>query len=214
MRSNCLIFGGGEIAEAIADILGGMSVEFEDCDVRELYRIRTLIHRYKPKIVVNCAGISVPKPLNETTSYEREITTNLVGSFNVAQAAIQNNVETLIFIASVAGLYGKPNHAGYSASKSGVISLVQSLGMEGHNAYAVSPGRVNTQMREKDYPGEDVRTRLSTRQVAEVVKECVEGHYMPGDNIIIRKKGFETLSIVDRGSGWKEYLSVGEPPLV
>ena len=114
----------------------------------------------------------------------------------------------MIFIASVAGLYGKAEHSGYSASKAGVISLVQSLGMEGHLAYSISPGRVDTKMREKDFPGEDKRTRLTTKQVAQVVKSCIDGKYQPGENIIIRKRGFRTLKRIDKGQPWREYLNV------
>jgi NAD(P)-dependent dehydrogenase (short-subunit alcohol dehydrogenase family) len=105
-------------------------------------------------------------------------------------------------------MYGKPEHSGYSASKSGVISFVQSLGLEGYNAYSISPGRVDTKLREKDYPGEDRRTRLTTLQVAEIVKECIDQKYTPGDNIIIRKRGFRKLKRVDQGQPWKVYLNV------
>jgi NAD(P)-dependent dehydrogenase (short-subunit alcohol dehydrogenase family) len=138
-----------------------------------------------------------------------EIRTNLLGSFHVAKATAEETPNAImIFIASVAGMYGKAEHSGYSASKKGVISLVQSLGMEGYNAYAISPGRVNTKMREHDYPGEDVRTRLTTQEIADVVREIIEGCHQPGDNLIIRKKGFETLRLTDRGEPWKEYLNV------
>ena len=123
----------------------------------------------------------------------------------------------MIFIASVAGMYGKPEHSGYSASKSGVISFVQSLGFEGYDAYSISPGRVDTKMRENDFPGEDKRTRLSTLQVAEIVKECIDGKYKPGDNVIIRKRGFRKLKRVDQGQPWKKYLNVqplGTPKII
>jgi hypothetical protein len=72
-------------------------------------------------------------------------------------------------------------------------------------------------MREKDYPGEDRRTRLSTLQVAEIIKECIDGKYEPGDNIVIRKKGFTKLKRVDQGQPWKKYLNVqplGAPKLI
>ena len=80
--------------------------------------------------------------------------------------------------------------------------------MEGHNAYSISPGRVDTKMREKDFPGEDKRTRLTTLQVAEVVRDCVNGRYEPGDNVIVRKRGFRSLKRIDKGQPWKVYLNV------
>ena len=131
----------------------------------------------------------------------------------MAKASVNNGVKNMIFFASVAGLYGKPEHSGYSASKAGVISLVQSLGMEGYNAYAISAGRVHTKMREKDFPNEDPKTRLLPQSVGRVIKEILSGKYTPGNNVIIRKRGYRILRRVDKGSGWSEYLRVGQPPV-
>jgi 3-oxoacyl-[acyl-carrier protein] reductase len=215
-----LIFGKSDIGEGIRQLYPDtINIPKEDCDVRDYSQICATLEKYKPDVIVNCAGIShvqVVKDSN-TKHWQEEIEVNLIGSYLIARASINWNVKTMIFIASVAGMYGKPEHSGYSASKSGVISFVQSLGFEGYKAYSVSPGRVDTKMREHDYPGEDKRTRLSTIQVAEVVKECIDGKYEPGDNIIIRKKGFTKLKRVDKGQPWKKYLNVqplGAPKLI
>ena len=138
----------------------------------------------------------------------QEIDVNLIGSYRIARECAQLGINTMIFIASVAGKYGKPEHSGYSASKGATISLVQSLAFEGYDAYAISPGRVDTKMREMDYPGEDPRTRLTTHSTASVIFDCINGRYEPGDNIIYRKRGFRTLRRVDKGQPWKKYLNV------
>ena len=206
-----LIFGKSDIGEGIKQLyLDTVNIPKEECDVRDALQVRNTLEKYKPDVIVNCAGIShVQVVKNSNIDYwKEEIDVNLTGSFIVARESINSGVKTMIFIASVAGMYGKPEHSGYSASKSGVISFVQSLGFEGYKAYSVSPGRVDTKMRENDYPGEDKRTRLSTLQVAEVVKECIDGKYEPGDNIIIRKRGFTKLKRVDKGQPWKKYLNV------
>lgn len=206
-----LIFGKSDIGEGIKKIYPHtVNIPKEDCDVRDENQIRSTLKKYTPEIIVNCAGISYVQVVeaSDVNSWKEEIDVNLVGSYLVAKESISYGVKTMIFFASVAGMYGKPEHSGYSASKSGVISLVQSLGMEGHNAYSISPGRVDTKMRERDYPGEDKRTRLSTSHVAKVVKECIEGKYIPGDNIIIRKRGFTKLKRIDKGQPWKKYLNV------
>ena len=215
-----LIFGKSDIGEGIKQLyLDTVNIPKEECDVRDALQVRNTLEKYKPDVIVNCAGIShVQVVKNSNIDYwKEEIDVNLVGSFIVARESINSGVKTMIFIASVAGMYGKPEHSGYSASKSGVISFVQSLGFEGYDAYSVSPGRVDTKMRENDYPGEDKRTRLSTLQVAEIVKECIDGKYETGDNIIIRKRGFTKLKRVDKGQPWKKYLNVqplGAPKLI
>ena len=206
-----LIFGKSDIGEGIKQLyLDTVNIPKEECDVRDALQVRNTLEKYKPDVIVNCAGIShVQVVKNSNINYwKEEIDVNLVGSFIVARESINSGVKTMIFIASVAGMYGKPEHSGYSASKSGVISFVQSLGFEGYDAYSISPGRVDTKMRENDFPGEDKRTRLSTLQVAEIVKECIDGKYKPGDNVIIRKRGFRKLKRVDQGQPWKKYLNV------
>ena len=215
-----LIFGKSDIGEGIRQLYPDtINVPKEDCDVRDHNQICATLEKYKPDVIVNCAGISHVQVVKDSNikHWQEEIEVNLIGSFLIARASINWNVKTMIFIASVAGMYGKPEHSGYSASKSGVISFVQSLGLEGYKAYSVSPGRVDTKMRENDYPGEDKRTRLSTVQVGEIIKECIDGKYEPGDNIVIRKKGFTKLKRVDKGQPWKKYLNVqplGAPKLI
>ena len=215
-----LIFGKSDIGEGIKQLYPHtINVPKEECDVRDALQVRNTLEKYKPDVIVNCAGISHVQVVKDSNIdyWKEEINVNLVGSFIVARESINSGVKTMIFIASVAGMYGKPEHSGYSASKSGVISFVQSLGFEGYDAYSISPGRVDTKMRENDFPGEDKRTRLSTLQVAEIVKECIDGKYKPGDNVIIRKRGFRKLKRVDQGQPWKKYLNVqplGTPKII
>jgi len=215
-----LIFGKSDIGEGIKQLYPDtVNIPKEECDVRDALQVRNTLEKYKPDVIVNCAGISHVQVVKDSNIdyWKEEIEVNLTGSFIVARESINSGVKTMIFIASVAGMYGKPEHSGYSASKSGVISFVQSLGFEGYDAYSISPGRVDTKMRENDFPGEDKRTRLSTLQVAEVVKECIDGKYEPGDNVIIRKRGFRKLKRVDQGQPWKKYLNVqplGTPKII
>jgi len=215
-----LIFGKSDIGEGIKQLyLDTVNIPKEECDVRDALQVRNTLEKYKPDVIVNCAGISHVQVVKDSNIdyWKEEIDVNLTGSFIVARESINSGVKTMIFIASVAGMYGKPEHSGYSASKSGVISFVQSLGFEGYDAYSISPGRVDTKMRENDFPGEDKRTRLSTLQVAEIVKECIDGKYKPGDNVIIRKRGFRKLKRVDQGQPWKKYLNVqplGTPKII
>lgn len=207
-----LVFGKSDIGDGIIQLYPDtFNIPKEECDVRDAKQIRSTIKKYNPDVIVNCAGVSHVQVVKDSNieNWKEEIEVNLVGSYLIARESIATNMfRPMIFIASVAGMYGKPEHSGYSASKSGVISFVQSLGLEGYNAYSISPGRVDTKLREKDYPGEDRRTRLTTLQVAEIVKECIDQKYTPGDNIIIRKRGFRKLKRVDQGQPWKVYLNV------
>lgn len=209
-----LIFGGG------SDMVPDIARLFDDfvlltqgrCDVTDFEEVSKFVNDSRPDIVINLAGVSNLQPVKESniSAWQEELAVNLFGSYVVAKATVEYNPSTImIFIGSVAGKYGKKDHSGYCASKAGVISLVQSLDQEGYNAYCISPGRVNTKMRERDFPGERVETRLKTSEIAKVVKEILDGKHKPGDNVIIRKRGTRTLRRVDRGEPWKSYLNVG-----
>ena len=204
------IFGGGEIAgEGIVPLLGDCVVfGAGQVDVRDADAVHKAVQECAPDVVIYTAGVSSPAALTDSdpAAWREEIDVNLIGAYHVARA-LSLTAKTLIVISSLAGLYGKPNHSGYAAAKAGLISLVQSLALEGHNAYAISPGRVNTRMRERDYPGEDPRTRLGPRAIGEIVCDIIAGRYEPGDNIVIRMRGHETLPIeIHRGDGWRERL--------
>jgi NAD(P)-dependent dehydrogenase (short-subunit alcohol dehydrogenase family) len=212
-----IIIGGGDIASnGIIPTVGGKCISANECDIRNYDQVLNVVSKEKPDVVICTAGVSHVSNILESDIklWEHEIHVNLLGSYYVAKASAINNVKTMIFMASVAGLYGKPNHSGYSVSKSGVITLVQSLSMEKYNAYAISAGRVDSKMREKDFPNEDPKTRLSSKEVGRVIKEILNNKHKSGDNIIIRKRGYRVLRRVDKGGGWAEYLKVGQPPVV
>lgn len=93
-----------------------------------------------PDLLINSAGISIAKNFDDMTSqeFERQININLVGSRNVAHAALpylkqsvqQDKRPKLVFIASAAGLVGCYGYTGYCSSKFGVIGLAEVLRME------------------------------------------------------------------------------------
>ena len=203
---NVLTLGGGGMAIPFS----GTKVQQSECDVRHFREVERALWVYEPDAVILTAGVSLPGPI-EDSLYEEELATNLFGVFNVAQACTRYGIDRMVFIASVAGLYGKPNHAAYSASKAGVISLVQSLAMEGHTAYAIAPGRVNTPMREKDYPWDTPGSRLEPQRVWEVVQRCLDGVYASGDCILIRKVGLTDIVEEVVPTPWRDILKVGEP---
>lgn len=213
-----VIFGGeSDMASDIAEVFNKdghvvHALPRQEADVCDYPSVVRAVNYYKPDLLINLAGVSHLQSINQSVAenWVEEVNTNLIGAYNVARIGAAKDL-MMIFIGSVAGLYGKPNHSGYCASKAGVISLVQSLAMEKFNAYCISPGRVNTKMREKDFPGEDPETRLTTKQVAGIVEKIIAGEFLPGDNIILRKKGKNTYLKVDKGEPWKEWLQVGQP---
>lgn len=179
-----LNFGGGRIAGAVVDTLVDWDhtiLTKDTVDVTDRTAVQGALDRWAADAVLVTAGISTASPAEE-------IWVNLYGSLVVAHEATRRSLPTVL-IASVAGMQGKPGHLGYAASKAGVISVVQSLASEGHDIWCVSPGRVDTPMRERDYPNDPPGSRLAPEEVAKVIDDILHGLYAPGANVVIRKVG-------------------------
>lgn len=195
-----LIFGGGGIADGISDFLECSLVsdcevvvlEQDDCNVCLHADVRFALDKHKPDAVVNCAGIS--RPNGDYADIWAELETNLMGSIIVAEEAM--GLPTVL-IASVAALQGKPEHVGYAASKAGVISVARSYAAAGHPVWAISPGRVDTPMREKDYPNDEPGTRVNPLAIGAVVRDILDGQYKHGANVIVRKVGTKRSEVYE-----------------
>jgi 3-oxoacyl-[acyl-carrier protein] reductase len=82
------------------------------------------------------------------------IDTNLTGAFRCARRAAKAMLRMrrgrMIFISSVAGLYGGPGQVNYAASKAGLVGVARSITRElagkGITANVVAPGFIETDM--------------------------------------------------------------------
>jgi NAD(P)-dependent dehydrogenase (short-subunit alcohol dehydrogenase family) len=109
-----------------------------------------------PTGLVNAAGICVPAPLPQITvdDWSATISTNLTGSFLMAQAlatAICDSGLTgsIVNIASEAASIGMPHYVSYCASKAGVLGMTRALAAElapTVRVNALCPGPVDTPM--------------------------------------------------------------------
>jgi 2-deoxy-D-gluconate 3-dehydrogenase len=107
-------------------------------------------------ILINNAGINIPRPALEVTEEEWDLIldTNLKGLFFTAQAAGRRMMERrygrIVNIASQMGFVGFYFRAAYCASKAGVVNLTRVLAVEwapyGVTVNAVAPTFVETPM--------------------------------------------------------------------
>lgn len=118
-------------------------------------------------ILVNNAGTHLKKPaLDETPEdYRALFDTHVLGSVALARAVAPAMFErgrgSIVFVTSMAALFGIPEVAAYTAAKSAVAGLVRALAVEwsgrGVRVNAVAPGWIDTSMSQHALEGDGQR---------------------------------------------------------
>jgi 3-oxoacyl-[acyl-carrier protein] reductase len=131
------------------------------CDVRDAAAVNAAFAAVEQEqgpveVLVANAGITSDQllALLKEEAFTDVIDTNLTGAYRVAKRAVRGMMKAragrMIFISSVAGLYGRAGQSNYAASKAGLVgftrSLARELGPWGITANAVAPGLVETDM--------------------------------------------------------------------
>jgi len=205
-----------DAAKAHAEKIGGIAIK---CDVSSADGAAAAVKEAADKngvarILVNCAGIATakrivgrdgPLPLSE---FEKVITVNLVGSFNMMRlvaAALQSAPELdagergiIVSTASVAAYEGQIGQAAYSASKGGVMALTLPAAREfaqfGIRVNTVAPGVFRTPLL-AGLPEEAQQSLAAAvpfpkllgtpEEFAALVMHMVENRYINGETVRI-----------------------------
>jgi len=127
-------------------------------------------------VVVN-AGVTADGPLAsmKPEDWDRVLTTNLDGFYNVVQPALMPLVRLrdggrIVTISSYSGVHGNRGQANYSASKAGLIGATRSLALEvakrGITVNSVAPGFIATDM-VASLPVEEVVEQVPLRRMGQ-----------------------------------------------
>ena len=159
-----------ELAAAVKSI--GANASYQVLDVADtashLGLARKLREQHGPVgILINNAGINLKKPFAETTDDEllSILQTNVVGANALTHALLPQLIESgrgsVVFISSMAALFGLPRVTAYSISKSALTGAMRSLAVElgGQNirVNAVAPGWIETEMTRKAFANDPAR---------------------------------------------------------
>lgn len=124
-------------------------------------------------ILVNNAGVVVWKPFEEQTfaDIENQMRTNLEGLIKMTKEALPMVKDTIINIASGAGISGYADLTTYCATKFGVRGFTKALAEELDTVavFCVNPGMTATRM--TDFQG------VPPQKVAEVIVNTAKGVY-------------------------------------
>ncbi len=107
-------------------------------------------------ILVNNAGIHLKKPALEETpdEWQKLLDVHVLGAMALTRAVAPEMLEqgagSIVFVTSMAALFGVPEVAAYSAAKSATLGLVRALAVEwsGRGVWgnAIAPGWIDTAM--------------------------------------------------------------------
>ena len=131
-------------------------------------------------VLCNIAGgFRMGQPVHETTddTWELMLGLNAKSVINCARAVVPGMIAggggKIVNIAALAGLVGKANMGAYSASKSAVIRLTESMSAElrdkGINVNCVLPSIIDTPQNRADMPKVDPRRWVAPEALAAVV---------------------------------------------
>ena len=149
---------GSEVAEALADEIGGVAVQ---ADVSDSAAAAGLIETAEDKlgplsILVNNAGVTRDTLLARMSDedWDEVIDTNLGGVFHtcraVARGMLKRREGSIVNVTSVVGIHGNAGQTNYAASKAGIIgftkSIARELGSRGVRANAIAPGYISTEL--------------------------------------------------------------------
>lgn len=152
----------------------GLQAEYVAHDVTNLREAPSLVDKVSEKfgpitILVNNAGVHLKKSAVETTEEEfmKVLTTHVLGSHALSRAVAPGMMErktgSILFIASMASLFGIPQVVAYSAAKSAYLGMVRALSTElsphGVRVNAIAPGWIETDMSRKAMQGDPEREK-------------------------------------------------------
>ncbi len=196
---------GATVAASAAHEAPGVSaVDVRDIEAVESFLSSTAKKNGRLDAVVNCAAIAGSiHELDQVSPEEFEdiFKVNVSGTFHVLRSALsifkKQGSGTVVSVASRAGHRSHPTLVPYSASKAAVISLSQGAARELKDTksdvlcFTVSPGGVDTRMREDLFGSKDSKAQQKPEFVAEVITQVLDGSLpvtQGGDVIVSRGK--------------------------
>lgn len=184
------------LEEQGARVLG---VGSKDLDLTDFISYENFFHDVRNKfgwvdLLINAAGFLQKGPLMNMSfdTIRKMIDLNLQVPIEITRIALKTILKkgsSIFHIGSSSWSLGRKEYATYSSAKSGLVNFVQAMSEEllplGISINCINPPRTNTEMRRRNFPGEDPSTLLEPKIVArEILKYCSS----PGTGYVIDLK--------------------------
>lgn len=166
-----------ELSEAVRGL--GEGAAYSVHDITQFAAAGALIERITREhgpitCLVNNAGVHLKKPAIATTTdeFQKVLDTHILGAHALCCAVVPGMIErkhgSVIFMASMASLFGIPLVVAYAAAKSAMIGMIRTMATElsphGVRVNAIAPGWIDTAMSRKAFEGDPTRkTKIISR---------------------------------------------------
>ncbi|HEB13630.1 MAG TPA: SDR family NAD(P)-dependent oxidoreductase, partial [candidate division CPR3 bacterium] len=159
-----------------------LSIAADISNTKEIERLVTdILNKFnRIDILVNNAGVIDNNPATEVTEeqWDKTLNVNLKGLFFLSQAVGRHMIKErrgkIINIASQAGVIALENHAAYSASKAGIISITKTLALEwgkfNINVNAIAPTVILTPLGKKAWADPQIRSEMLKKIPLELIR--------------------------------------------
>lgn len=153
--------------------------DLSDKRTPEIIINRVIEHFGGIDILINNAGIAIPKPVVDTSidEWDLHMAVNARAPFLLSREAIpylkKSDAATIINISSVVGYKGYINQGAYTASKHALMGMTKVLAQEVHKddirVYTIAPGGVFTDMVAKMRPDLDTSELIKPNEISDIV---------------------------------------------
>lgn len=174
-----------------------------NCDVTDPESITEAFRKVSAKtdkidVLINCAGVGLVKPLEESTDEEIEkvIATNLTGNILASREGYQRMLARgsghIINVASTSGIKARPYEAIYCASKWGLRGFTESLRLAAvkHKirVTGVYPGGMRTNFWSGNEPT-DIETFMDPKDIAVQIVHLIESPTAVAPSELVIERG-------------------------
>lgn len=186
------VFGTGLNPQRLADLDTHAGIDAVRSDIGSSEANAALAERVGPvDLVVHNAGILGPRTRLDAYprgEFDRVMTANATGPFDLTARLTLRPGATLIFLSSGVGNQTRAEWGAYCVSKHALeaIAGIYAKELTAQRVYVVDPGGMRTEMRASAYPDEDPMTLVTPEQNLGVFRHLLDAQPPTGGRFVAR----------------------------
>lgn len=139
--------------------------------------------------IINCAGVNC---IDKDISYKKFKEVFDINVWVTLYILLYAKTKNVILIGSTSASFGREGISLYSASKSALNSLVESLSHKDKKVNIICPANVNTKMQDYVHPNSDKTKYMSPKKIADIILRYINVDF--SGHIVYIKEGLEEVT--------------------